>query len=161
MDQALGAERARADAAEQEARARTESERKAVERASALDAALAAARDALAQATAREGSAVREAGRTAGELAEVRTRLAAAVADAEGARRDAEEKRVALEAELRERTAQLAAVKAARPGPEGSPGAPTPVAGSGTGSRQRKAPPSDAAALEPRKAPELIQPARP
>jgi cell division protein FtsB len=112
MDQALGAARAQAEAAAEDAREREAAERTALERAVTLDAALAAARDALAQATAREAAATRDAGRLAGELGEVRARLASALQDAEAARRDAEERRAALEAELRDRSAQLAAARA-------------------------------------------------
>jgi hypothetical protein len=113
MDQALGAARAQAETAAEEAKARQAEERRALERAAGLEAALAAAREALAQAGTREAAAVKDAGRLAGEVAEVRARLAAAVADAEVARREGEERRAALEAELRERTAQLATAKAA------------------------------------------------
>ena len=42
----------------------------------------------------------------------MRARLAGAIADAEAARHDAEERRARLEADLRERTAQLARVRA-------------------------------------------------
>jgi serine/threonine protein kinase len=121
MDQALGAARAQAEAAEQDARVRQETERRALERAAALEAALAAARDTLDRATTREAAAVKDAGRLSGELAEVRARLASAVADADAARRDAEDRRAALEAELRDRLAQLAAARAARPGEAGAP----------------------------------------
>ena len=116
MDQALGAARAQAETATEEAKQRQAAEREALERAAALEATLAAARDALAQAVTREAAAERDAGRLSGELAEVRARLAAAVQDADVARREGEEKRVALEAQLRERSAQLAAARAtARP----------------------------------------------
>jgi hypothetical protein len=113
MDQALGAARAQAETATEEAKQRQATAREALERAAALEAALAAARDALAQAGDREAAAERDAGRLSGELAEVRARLAAAVQDADVARREGEEKRVALEAQLRERSAQLAAARAA------------------------------------------------
>jgi hypothetical protein len=113
MDQALGAARAQAESAVEDARLRQAEQRQAVERAASLDAALAAARDALAQAGTREAAAVKDAGRLSGELAEVRARLAAAVADATAARRDGEDRRAALEAELRERTAELAVARAA------------------------------------------------
>ena len=80
MDQALGAARAQAEAAEAEVRRghaevqRLEAqERRAIE----LDAALASAREASAQAAAREAAAIRDAGRLAGELGEVRARLRA------------------------------------------------------------------------------------
>jgi hypothetical protein len=87
------------------------------------------------------------------------------VAEAEAARREGEEKRAALEAELRERTAQLAAAKAARPAPEekAAAGGATAVPASGgqtATSRTRRAPAAEGA-QEPRKPPELIQPARP
>jgi hypothetical protein len=169
LDQALGAERARAEAAEQDAKARAAAERKALDRAAALEATLSEARagasdakDALAQATAREAAAVREAGRAAGELAEVRARLSTAVSEAEAARREAEERRATLEAELRDRTAQLAAAKSARPAGEGG-AAPVPASGTGTsGSRSRKASAGGASdgVTEPRKAPEPVQPSR-
>ncbi|HEX9241126.1 MAG TPA: serine/threonine-protein kinase [Anaeromyxobacter sp.] len=172
MDQALGAARAQAEGAEQDAKARQESERRALDRVAALEAALAAGKDVLAQATAREASAVRDAGRTAGEVAELRARLASAVAEGEAARREAEERRSALEAELRERTAQLAASRAAKPGGEsaGTAFAPVPVAGAGAPASSSRRKVSGAggggagsadAAQEPRRAPELIQPARP
>jgi hypothetical protein len=126
MDQALGAARAQAEKAEEDAKARQEAERRAVDRVTSLEASLAAAREAEGRAAAREGAAVKDAGRLAGELGEVRARLAAAVADAETARRDAEERRTLLEADLRERTAQLAAARAARPA-DGATAAATPV----------------------------------
>ena len=163
MDQALGAARAQAETAEQEAKARQDTERKALERAAALEAALATARDALTQASARESGALRDAGRIAGELAEVRARLASAVAEAETARREGEEKRVALEADLRERTAQLAAARAARAADEKAAGGATVVPASGekasTSARTRRAPAETV--QEPKKAPELVQPAKP
>jgi serine/threonine-protein kinase len=173
LDQALGAERARAEAAEQDAKARAAAERKALDRVATLEATLSEARaavadakESLAQATQREAAAVREAGRAGGELAEVRARLASAVADAEAARREAEERRAALEAELRDRTTQLAAAKAARAAGEG--GTPAPVPASGSSARSRKASAAGGTggtggaegAQEPRKAPELVQPAR-
>lgn len=116
MDQALGAARAQAEAAQQDAKAREAEQLVALERAASLEASLAAARDALTQASGREASALKDSGRLSGELAEVRTRLAAALADAQAAHRDAEDRRVALEAE-RQRSAELAA-RLARP--EGS-----------------------------------------
>ena len=112
MDQALGAARAQAESATELAKAARSDERTAQERAVALDASLAAARDALAQSTAREAAATKDAGRLGGEVGEVRARLAGAIADAEAARHDAEERRARLEADLRERTAQLARVRA-------------------------------------------------
>jgi hypothetical protein len=115
MDQALGAARAQAEQAAEDAKARQEAERRALDRATSLEASLAAAREAEGRAAAREVAAVKDAGRLAGELGEVRARLAAAVAEAEVARRDAEERRGVLEAELRDRTAQLAAARAVLP----------------------------------------------
>jgi hypothetical protein len=112
MDQALGAARAQAEGAAETAKGAQAEERKAQDRAVGLEAALAAAREALAQSSAREATATRDAGRLTGEVAEVRARLAAALADAEGARRDAEERRARLEADLRERAAQLARARA-------------------------------------------------
>jgi len=93
----------------------------------------------------------------------VRARLASAVAEAETARREGEEKRVALEADLRERTAQLAAARAARAADEKAAGGATVVPASGekasTSARTRRAPAETV--QEPKKAPELVQPAKP
>ncbi len=114
MDQALGAARSEAAAAAADAHQRQADERRALERAAGLETALAAARDSLAQAAGREAAALRDAGRVGGELAEVRARLATAVAETETARREAEERRTALELELREKASQLAALRAAR-----------------------------------------------
>ncbi|HEX9308111.1 MAG TPA: protein kinase [Anaeromyxobacter sp.] len=177
MDQALGAARAQAEAAEAEAQRQhaevqrlQAEEKRAVERAAALDAALAAARDGLAQATARETAAVRDAGRAGGELAELRARLASLVADGETARREADERRTALEVELREKASALAAARAAR----GATAEVTAATAAGETARERrseraagtagaaatrKAPEPDATRV--RKAPVLVEPAEP
>jgi serine/threonine protein kinase len=108
MDQALGAARSQAEAATEDAKVRQATERQALDRAAALEASLAAAREALDRANGREAAAVKDAVRLAGEVGEARGRLAAA----ELARREADDRRAALEAELRDRTAQLAAAQA-------------------------------------------------
>ena len=174
MDQALGAARAQAEAADAEAKRQhaeaqrlLADERRASERAAALDAALGAARDGLAQATSREAAAVRDAGRAVGEVAELRARLASLVAEAETARREAEERRSALEVELREKASALAAARAVRATPEvtaaaASAGAaegvqrPRAERSSGASAARRTAEPD---ATRARKAPVLVEPA--
>jgi hypothetical protein len=67
MEQALGAARSQAEQAQTLATRREAEERRATERVAALEAELAVAREAVAQAMAREAAASREAGRVAGE----------------------------------------------------------------------------------------------
>ncbi len=138
MDQALGAARAQAEGAVADAKAREAEARQALERAAGLEAALAAARDAAAQASTREAAALKDAGRTAGELAEVRARLASAAADAELARREAEERRAALELDLRERSAQLAEARAKAAATTAT--APAPASGSAADTHEPRRP---------------------
>jgi hypothetical protein len=112
MDQALGAARATAEAAEADAARAATEERRALERIAALEAELAGVRDASSAASAREAAALREAGRAAGERDAARTRVDELEAQAAAMRREADERRDALERELREREAALAALRA-------------------------------------------------
>jgi len=107
LEQALGAAKEEASTA-QEAAARQEADaRKSADRAAALDAQLGAAREALDEARTREGTALRDAGKAAGERDEVRRLMA----EAETRLRTLEERRVQLEAAVREREAALTAAR--------------------------------------------------
>ena len=119
MDQALGAARAQAEAAAESAKAREAEERRALDRAAALEASLAAAQQALDRAAASRDAALKDATRLSGELGDARGRLAAA----EASRREAEDRRAAAVADLRDRTAQLAAAHARLEGATPAPGA--------------------------------------
>ncbi len=157
MDQALGAARAAAEAAQADAARAALEERRALERLAALEAELAAARESAAQAAAREGAAAREAGRAAGERDAARARVEELEAQAAASRREAEERRAQLERELRDREAALAVLRAGAahpPAREGQAGEPrrertvTPASTSTTAAPRRK-PPAAAPAGEP------------
>jgi cell division protein FtsB len=127
LEEALGAARAeaaRADAAQAQAAAaavRAEADtRGALERAAAVEAQLAAAKAALAEAQAREGAALRDVGRATAERDAARDRRA----EAEARLAAAEERRTALERELRDRDERAAAraALAERDGPRPAAG---------------------------------------
>jgi hypothetical protein len=145
MDQALGAARAAADAAQGDAARAATEERRALDRLAALEAELAGTREAAAQAAAREAAANREAGRAAGERDAARTRLEDLEAQASASRREAEERRAALERELRDREAALAVLRAEAGRPTAREAQPEPR-------RERAVTPTSAAAPR-RKAP--------
>lgn len=134
MEQALGAARAQTEAAQAVATRREADERVAAERAVALEAELAATKEALAMASAREAVALREAGRAAGERDEARDRVADLEARAIVARREAEERRAALERELREKETALAALRAGAT----RPGEPRPETAPPAGASRKK-----------------------
>jgi hypothetical protein len=108
LEQALGAAR------EEGRLQRTTAERRhaeadaALERATALETQLAAARENLAAAQAHEAGALEKAGRTTGERDEARRQLA----DLEARVRTLEDRRTVLEREMAERGAALAAARA-------------------------------------------------
>ena len=127
LDEALGAAREQAArAAEAQAQAHAEAARSdsearaALEHAASIEGQLAAARAALAEAQAREGAALRDAGRIAAERDAARDRRA----EAEARVAALEERRAALEKELRERDAERAAARtlADREPARGAPG---------------------------------------
>jgi hypothetical protein len=131
LDQALGAARMQAEAAQAEAGRREAAERQASARVAALEAELEAARVASERARSREAEALTEAGRAGAERDDLRARLAEAEAELAAAEREAlsraaalrevEARRMALERELREKEAVLAAGRAAPAGPSAPP----------------------------------------
>ncbi len=108
LEQALGAAREQADR-QREVATRAEGEAKeAARRVAALEGQLAAMREVAAEAQRREAVALKDAGRAAGERDEARRR----VSDVEGQARALENRRSALERELRENAAALGAARA-------------------------------------------------
>ncbi len=108
LEQALGAARQEADHG-REVATRAEGEAKgALKRLAGVEAQLATAREAAAEAGRREAAALKEAGRLGGERDEARRR----VGDAEGQARSLEARRAALEKELRDNAAALGAARA-------------------------------------------------
>jgi protein kinase-like protein len=102
--EAARAESARSQAAASAARAETDT-RAALERAAGVEAQLAAARASLAEAQGRESAALKDVGRATAERDAARDRRA----EAEARVAALEERRAALEKELRDRDAERAA----------------------------------------------------
>ena len=109
LEQALGAAREEGRLQRSTAEKRHTEAGAALEKATALEAQLSGAREALAAAQAREAGALERSGRSAGERDEAR-RL---IADLEARVRSLEDRRVVLEREASERTTALAAARAA------------------------------------------------
>jgi len=102
LEQALGASREEASGAKETAQRKDAEARSAVERAAGLEAQLAGARDALAEARGRESAAQKDAGLRSGERDEARRQLEAAEARVR-----------VLEKEATDRAAALATARAA------------------------------------------------
>jgi uncharacterized protein YoxC len=96
LEQALGAAKEEASGAKASAERKDEEARAAVERAAALEAQLAAARDAQAEARQRESAAQRDAGRSGGERDEARRQLEASEAKVRFLEKEATERAAAL-----------------------------------------------------------------
>jgi serine/threonine-protein kinase len=121
LDQALGAARSQAEAAQAEAERLEAAERRAALRAATLEAELEAARETAERGAEREAEALAAAGRAEGERDEARARISlletrAAAAQREAALaalalREAEARRAELERELREKETALAAAR--------------------------------------------------